>query len=408
MATKIIMPQGGQDLTEGKILRWLRAEGEAVRKGEVVCEVETEKAAFDVEAPEDGVLLKILAPEGEHVPILSTIGVIGRPGEQIVPEQPARTPESSAPQAGLDLAGIRRRLGKEVEPEAGARASGRARRLAEERGIDLAGVRGTGPGGRITEKDVLALAEGGSAAAARPAPAPAQAPVKGNAVPLSKLRSVVAKRMQESKQTIPHFYVTVTSDVTDALQLREELNRRPDDGKRAKISVNDMVVRAAALALAELRQVNCTLLGSHVVTLDDVNIGIAVSLEQGLMVPVLPRADKLSLDEIAVETREIIGAVKAGKQPNLETGTFTITNLGMLGVESFAAIINPPETAILAVGSVEKRVTPGDGDAFRVRDLMKMTLSVDHRALDGVMAARFVNAVKRRLEDPRMLLPSGS
>jgi pyruvate dehydrogenase E2 component (dihydrolipoamide acetyltransferase) len=329
---------------------------------------------------------------------------VGKPGEQAsaVPA-PAAAPAASEPE--VNVAAIKRRLGKDGDADGGeVRVSGRARRIAEERGVDLRGVTGTGPGGRITEKDVLAHAGGsGAAPAAQAAAAPRSAAVRGETVALSKMRAVVGRRMQQSKQTVPHFYVTLSIDMTNALALRDELQRGAGEGD-AKVSVNDMIVKAAALALAEMPEVNARLEDDRIVHLADVNVGIAVALDDGLVVPVLPRADALSLREVAAKTRELIAAAKAGKQQNLAAATFTISNMGMLGVDSFVAIINPPEAAILAVGSTAKRVVAGADGAIRVRDTMNVTVSADHRVLDGATAARFGNAIKSRLEDPRRLL----
>jgi pyruvate dehydrogenase E2 component (dihydrolipoamide acetyltransferase) len=405
MATNIIMPQGGQDLVEGKVLRWFRAEGEAVKKGEVICEVETEKAAFDVDAPADGLLLKIVAGPGTVVPIFAVIGVVGQAGERLAAAEPAPAASEPAPTASMDLAAIRKRLGKGPDaPTEAVRLSGRARKLAEERGIDVRTLRGSGPGGRITEKDVLDQAQGAPAPAAAVVSAPVATEARGKVVRLSKRKAAIAKRMQQSKQAVPHFYVSITADMTEAVRLREELNAKAVGKPGAKITVTDMVAKATASALREMPEVNCSFQGDSLVLLDEINLGIAVGLDDGLVVPVLPKADGLSLQEVATGIRDLIATVKEGKQPNLEVGTFTITNLGMADVESFSAIINPPECAILAVGSILKRVTVGDKDAIRVRDLMTMTLSADHRAIDGITAARFVNRIRYHLETPRRLL----
>jgi pyruvate dehydrogenase E2 component (dihydrolipoamide acetyltransferase) len=213
---------------------------------------------------------------------------------------------------------------------------------------------------------------------------------------------VIARRLQQSKQTIPHFYVTVSVDMTEAIRLREEINLKID--KDGKISMNDMLIKAAAIALGEFPQVNCKINEEHIVYLEDINIGVAVGLDDGLVVPVLPAVDYLSLKGIAKKTKEIIALAKAGKQANLVPGSFTISNMGMLNVDNFVAIINPPETAILAVGSTTKEVQVSEDNSLRIRDMMKMTLSADHRAVDGVLASRFLNRIKSGLEYPQTLL----
>ncbi len=211
--------------------------------------------------------------------------------------------------------------------------------------------------------------------------------------------------MEKSKQTIPHFYVTVSVDMTDAIAFRDTFNGQSGVGEDGKISLNDMVTKAAALALEEFYQVNCTLQDGNIVYLQDINIGIAVGLEEGLIVPVLEGADRLSLKEISQKTKEIVNLSRAGRQATLTPGGFTITNMGMFNVENFIAIINPPESAILSVGTREKKVVVGDDNALRIRDMMKMTLSIDHRVVDGVMAAQFVNKIKYHLQNPKTLLP---
>jgi pyruvate dehydrogenase E2 component (dihydrolipoamide acetyltransferase) len=398
MAVKIIMPHGGQDINEGKVVNWLKAESEPVKKGEIVCVVETEKAVFEVEAPADGILVKIIVPEGGVAPIFSTIGVIGEAGETV--DLDSFLGEGKKEETSIDISKIRKRMEGEGEQETGrVKVSGRARKLATQRGIDPSEVTGTGPNGRIVEKDVIAYME--ERKTDRPqASRPSVATERGRAVPMSKMRRVIARRMQQSKQTIPHFYVTVSVVMDEATALRKTLNQVAEP----KISVNDMLVKASALALEEFYQVNAAIEGNDLVYLADVNIGIAVGVEDGLIVPVLPRANTLSLKEIAKQSKEIISLVQAGKQPNLETGSFTVSNMGMLNVENFVAIINPPESAILAIGSTEKRVIVSSNNDLSIRDVMTMTLSVDHRIVDGVLASKFINKIKYHLQNPKTLV----
>ena len=412
MAEKIIMPQSGQDITEGRVVRWLKSEGDVVCKGEVVCEVETEKAVFEVVSPLDGFLVRIVVLAGEIAKIFATIGVVAAAGEKVdldgfLTGEEADTGGQAAAPVEAKPAGKGRGEAERVK------ASGRAKKLADEKGVDISLVRGTGPQGRITEKDLLAHIESPAARqtptapaampeAAEPARAPGAADVRGKTVPLTKRRKVIARRLQQSKQTIPHFYVTVRVDMTAAIRLREEINAKAD--RDGKISMNDMVIKAAAQALGEFPQVNCKIDEETIVYLDDFNIGVAVGLDDGLVVPILPAADHLSLNGIAKKTKEIIGLAKAGKQANLAPGTFTISNMGMLDVDNFIAIINPPETAILAIGSTTKEVRVAEDHSLHIRDMMKMTLSADHRAVDGVLASRFVNKIKYGLEHPQSLL----
>lgn len=398
MAVKIIMPQGGQDINEGTVVNWLKAEFEPVKKGDIVCVVETEKAVFEVEAPADGILVKIIVPEGGVAPIFSTIGVIGEVGETVDLE--SFLGDEKKQETGVDISKIRTRMDGTEKKETGrVKVSGRARKLATQKGVDLSAVTGTGPNGRIVEKDVLAYMEEQKTVKPQVSE-PSIAADRGKAVPMSKIRRVIARRMQQSKQTIPHFYVTLSVVMDEAIKLRQTLNRVAEP----KISINDMIVKASTLALEEFYQVNAAIQGDDIVYLADVNIGIAVGVEDGLVVPVLPRADKLSLKEIAQKTKEIISLVQAGKQPNLEPGSFTVSNMGMLDVENFVAIINPPESAILAVGSTEKRVVVSVNNDLSIRDVMTMTLSVDHRVVDGVMASKFINKIKYHLQNPKTLL----
>jgi pyruvate dehydrogenase E2 component (dihydrolipoamide acetyltransferase) len=389
MATRIIMPQGGQDITEGVVVRWLRKEGDPIRKGEVICEVETEKAVFEVESPSDGVLLKIIAAEGTRVPVYAVIGVVGEPGESLGTE----VPQAAEPAGGtaVDVAAIRRRLAAGSAGGPAAKVSGRARRLAADKGVDLAGLAGSGPRGRVTEKDVLLHVE------KRRLAVPA---LKGKAVPLSRMRLAVARRMRESKQSIPHFYVTATADVTEALEMRARLRR--EQGHSA--SITDIVLKASALALREVPAVNCRLQGDQAVYLDDVNIGIAVTLDDGVLVPVIACADRLPLAELCRRSAEIIALARQGRVSALEPACFTVSNLGMLGVDGFTAIINPPETGILAVGRVRRQPAVHNEAELRIRDVLTLTLSVDHRVVDGALAARFLARVRHHLETPLGLL----
>ncbi len=399
MATKIIMPQGGQDITEGTVVSWLKSEGDRVEKGETVCEVETEKAVFEVESPMDGVLLKIVAQEGEKVPIFSIIGIVGEPGEKIDLDQLLADEKR---EKGVDLSDIRKRLkNKRKDEEEKTKISGRAKKIAEEKGVDLSQIEGTGPMGRIRAKDILAYID-----RRRMVPLgeslhkEATVAERGKTMPMSKMRKVIARRMVQSKQTTPHFYVTVSVEMTGAFRLRDELNRASEDS----ISINDMITKAAALALEEFYHINSVVENDHIIILKDINIGLAVSLDEGLVVPVIAQAEKLSLKEIARETKRVIGLAKSGKQASLTPGTFTISNMGMMGVENFIAIINPPESAILAIGSTEKKVIVSETNDLCIRDAIKMTVSIDHRVIDGVTGSKFLNKIKYHLQHPKTLI----
>lgn len=422
MAERIIMPQGGQDIKEGRVVKWHKAEGDVVKKGEVICEVETEKAVFEVESPIDGVLLKIIVPEGKVTRIFSTIGIVGAVGEKVeldddeeayvkkenkkeVKKQDKAVKQIEKP-TGVDVGAMRKKVAARSKGRAGkVKASGRAKKLADQRGIDISMVEGSGPNGRIVEKDVLAYIEEkstvASAAPATSAPPAGIPALRGQTIPMSRMRQVIARRLQQSKQTIPHFYVTVTADMTNAIKERQVVNAKADN--ESKVSLNDMVIKAAAIALSEFPQVNCKIEDDNLVYLADINIGVAVGLDDGLVVPVLAEADNLSLKGIAKKTKELVRRAKDGKQASLTPGTFTISNMGMLDVDNFVAIINPPETAILAIGSVRKQLVVAADNSFQVRDMMSMTLSADHRALDGVLGSKFVNLIRFGLENPKSL-----
>lgn len=396
MAAKVIMPQGGQDIKVGSVVRWLKKEGDPVKKGEVLCEVETEKLVFEVEAPADGYLKKIIVKEGEEALIFSVIGIIGEKDEVI--DIGAILAEGKKETGRPDISRIRDRLGAiQVEGERKVSISPRAKKLADEKGITLSMVKGTGPGGRITEKDVLEFS-------ARDLSEVEQIE-GGRRVPITKVRKVIARKMQKSKQIVPHFYVTVNVDMTEALQFRAEFNDSLDNPERDSLSVNELITRACALSLEEFPQLNSSVVDEeNIVFWDHINIGIAVGLDSGIVVPVLENADKLSLQQIAQRTRNLISMIKEGKQASLAPGRFTISNMGMFHVDNFIAIINHPETAILAVSSTEKKVVALDGGLIGIRDMMKITLSVDHRVADGVLASRFINKVKFHLENPKSLL----
>lgn len=387
MATNIIMPQGGQDITEGLVVRWFKKEGEPLQRGEVLCEVETEKAVFEVEAPVNGVLLKIVAPAGTKVPVFAVIGIIGAAGEAIDSDLPGTAPAPAG--HAIDIAAIRRRAAGWTGDPAKASASGRARRIASEKGVDLSDVTGSGPAGRIVAKDILLHVEKRKLSVEA---------LRGRSTPLSPMRRTIARRMGQSKQTIPHFYATVSADVTAALERRDRLQRESG----ADISVTDLILKATALALKAFPAMNCRLQADQIVWLEDVNIGMAVMRDDGVMVPVLTRVDRLGLEDIARRSAVAAAAARAGRQAGLEPACFTVSNLGMLGVDSFTAIINPPEAGILAVGRIEKRPVVKN-DEVCICSMLTLTLSVDHRIVDGALAARFIAQIRHHLENPLTL-----
>lgn len=418
MAETIVMPQAGQSMTEGKIVEWYVKEGDRVKRGDPLLSIETDKANIDVEAPAAGILRKVFHRAGEVVPVLKAVAVIGAADEAIdfealrgAPAAPAAAPAAPRPEAPIP-ASARAIASMQQKTAAGRpRSSPLARRLARVRGIEIGQLRGSGPEGRIIRRDVESAAANGRAAAGAPTagaspvstaaaaapPYPPPAPRPAARVPIEGMRKAIAAALQRSKVDAPHFYATVEIDVSSALELRRGLEARG-----VKVSVNDLVLRAAALALADEPRVNCRVFADRIEYPTDVNIGIAVGLEEGLVVPVVLRAQERDLAGIAAETRRLAEAARGGKLIGSGQGTFTISNLGMFGVESFTAIINPPEGAILAVGAAAPRLVPMAGGLFQ-RTMMKVTLSADHRAIDGLLAARFLARLRHLLEHPSRL-----
>ncbi len=410
MAVVLPMPKLGFDMAEGTLVRWVKAEGEAVQKGEVIAEIETDKATVEVEANGGGVVYRHLVPEGESVPIGTPIAVIAAPGEE--PDVAALTggdsaPEAAAPQGAAQPASpaggaspAQTEAAPQGVPSPGGRikASPLARRMAREHGLDLSAIQGSGPGGRIVKRDIQAVLE-----APRPAAAPSAPAAAAQAVEPSRLRQAIARRMVEAKQQVPHFYVTHEFRMDALLEARRRINRQLE-GEGLKLSVNDFLVKAAALALREFPNLNASLVEGRIVRHGDINIGNAVAVENGLLTVVCRNADQKSLRQISREVRAMAAQVRAGKVRSeyIEGSTFSISNLGMYDVEHFIAIINPPEAAILAVGSARQVPVVEDGQ-LAVGWRMKATLSVDHRVSDGAEAAQFLQALAKYIEDPVML-----
>ncbi len=407
MATEIKLPRLGQGMESGTIVKWLKSEGDAVKKGEPLYELDTDKVTQEVEADATGVLLKIAVQEGE-VPVGQTVAVIGEQGEEVAievaPEEP-QTEGSRAPARDEE-----RERGSEAsaqteqsQPPSGngaTRSDGRikasplARRIARERGVDLAQLRGTGPDGRIVAEDVE-RAEAAPAGAAAPAG-------EVEIVPLTSIRRTIARRLTEA-WTVPVFQLTIDVEMTRAVALREQLVARMGTG--AKPTLSDVLTKISASALMRNRAVNAHYGEDGIKRFPTANVGIAVAAPQGLVVPVIQRAESLSIQEIANVRAELVGRARDNKlrQGDLDGGTFTISNLGMFGVQQFIAVLNPPQAAILAVGSVEERPVALGGEVV-VRPMMTVTLTCDHRTVDGADGARFLEDVKAFLEEPGLAL----
>jgi pyruvate dehydrogenase E2 component (dihydrolipoamide acetyltransferase) len=398
----ITMPQSGQTMEEGTIIAWLKAEGDAIGKGEVIAEIETDKAVFEFESPEGGTILKLLQPEGAIVPVHTAIALVGAAGEDVeayLTANPVVTPtRAGAPdarEAGEAKAASEEATSPVVEA-GGAAVSPAARKAARELGVDLAKIsKGSGPGGRITYDDVVKASGSGSevGAAAAPAAGGAQGPARR---PMTKMRRAIAANLALSKQTIPHFYARLTVDAEPMLSFHE--------AKKAECacSLNDVIILACARAMKEFAEFRSRVEGTDAVETASANIGIAVATNDGLLVPVVEGADGMKLTQLAAETRRVVSAARGGRLEGAGKGTFTVTNLGMYGVEEFAAIINPPEAAILAIGAVREAAVVKAG-AVKAGRVMTMTLSSDHRVIDGVAAARFLARLKGLLEHPETI-----
>ncbi|MEO1190959.1 MAG: pyruvate dehydrogenase complex dihydrolipoamide acetyltransferase [Pseudomonadota bacterium] len=438
MASEILMPALSPTMTEGNLARWLKQEGDQVSAGDVVCEIETDKATMEVEAVDEGTLAKILVAEGtEGVAVNTPIALLADEGEAIeeVAKGVAAAPAASpAPEPTPAPAQEEPTMQTSTPSPAPAPASGErlfisplARRMATQAGLDLAALTGSGPHGRIIKVDVEAALKGGvaqaapAAAAPAPAAAPAAAPVptgpggiafaQAQDIPhrvekLSAMRKVIAQRLTESKQQVPHFYLTVDCEIDALLKARKELNEKLAASKReVKISVNDFVVRALALALLEVPAANAAYDPGGLVFFERVDVSVAVATPAGLITPIVKGADGKGLAAIAAETKDLATRAREGKlaPEEYQGGTISVSNLGMFGVKQFEAVINPPQGCILAVGAGEARAVVKSG-ALAMATIMSCTLSVDHRVVDGAVGAELLAAFKRLIEDPMSML----
>jgi pyruvate dehydrogenase E2 component (dihydrolipoamide acetyltransferase) len=420
MSTEIKLPRLGQGMESGTIVKWLKSEGDSVEKGEPLYELDTDKVTQEVESDASGVLLKIAVQEGE-VEVGRTIAVIGEEGEEVAPDAGAsaeagadESPEEEGSRAPArdeerergreaSVATAEREAVEEPAAAPAARADGRvkasplARRIARERGLDLAAIAGTGPEGRIVAEDVER-----AAAAPEPAPAPAPAAEEVELVPLTSVRKTIARRLTEAWQA-PVFQLTSSADMTRSLELRERLVERAGEG--VKPTISDLLTKLCALGLMRNRALNAHFVRDAIERHPRANVGIAVAAPQGLVVPVIPGCEAKSILEIAEVRAEVVGRARDNKlqRSDLEGGTFTISNLGMFGVEQFIAVLNPPQVAILAVGAIVERPVVEDGETV-IRPMLTLTLTCDHRAVDGADGARFLADVKAFLEEPSLAL----
>jgi len=408
MAETITMPKLGFDMAEGTLVRWVRNEGENINKGDVLAEIETDKATVEVESSVGGVVRKLLVDAGAVVPIGAAIAIIGSADEKIdepkaVSAQPS-TKAEIAPQVPPKAAPIVQSI---VVPQMGpVKASPLAKKMARDTKVDLSRVQGTGPGGRIVRKDIENILSAGPTISRANIPAyqpEIQTTPTDETIGMTKLRQAIARRMTESKTTVPHFYVSHEFKMDAVMVLRKQLNEYLPDNE--KLSVNDFIVKAVALALREFPNLNASFADDKVIHHGAINVGVAVSVENGLLTVVSRNTDQQPLRRISVEVKRMAAGAREGKvRPgDIEGSTFSISNLGMYDVENFAAIINPPEAAILAVGSAREVPVVENGE-LKAGWRMKATISVDHRVSDGAKAAQFMQALAKYLEEPLRLL----
>jgi pyruvate dehydrogenase E2 component (dihydrolipoamide acetyltransferase) len=409
MATEVKLPRLGQGMEAGTIVRWLKSEGDTVEKGEPLYELDTDKVTQEVEAEAGGVLLKIAIPEGE-VEVGKTIAVIGEAGEEVTQafgegedEQTGAAESGDADESAEAQAEPQRQATNgQPEPTDGrVKASPLARRIARERGVDISALSGTGPEGRVVAEDVERAAASGA-----PTTAPAAPVVPSSEVEVEKLtslRKTIARRMTEAWQA-PAFQIAMSADMSRALALRERIVAMLQEGQ-TKPTISDVLTKVCAAALMRHRAVNALFAGDAIELHPSANIGIAVAIPKGLVVPVIPQCERKSIAEIAEARAALVDRARSGKlqQTDIEGGTFTISNLGMYGVERFVAVLNPPQAAILAVGAAEEKPVVRDGDVV-VRPMLELTLTCDHRSLDGATASEFLRTVKDFLEEPGLAL----
>ena len=420
MAKDILMPLLSPSMTEGTLVKWLKKEGDPVKSGDVLAEVETDKATMDLEAFDSGILRKILIGEGEKVPVQTRIGIIGSKDEKIDESAPAAPAKAAAPKEADASAPAAKEEPKKEEAKAPAatttaapsggrvKASPLAKKIAADKGVALASLTGTGPGGRIVKSDVLNAPANGHAAGSGRSSIYAPGPIaKEGSTKLSTMRSIIAKRLLESKTTIPHFYLEIEVDAKPLLDLRAQLN--DSLGKLqppVKLSLNDFVLKAAAEAVRRVPAVNASFEGDSIRQFPDVQLSFAVAIAEGLITPIIKEAQNKSLIQISAEAKSLAAKAKEGKlkPEEFQGGTFTVSNLGMLGIDSFSAIINPPQVAILAIGNILKKPVVDANEAIVIGHRQSITLSCDHRVVDGAVGAAYLKELRELIEKPAQLL----
>jgi len=387
---EISMPKLSDTMEDGVVVRWLKGIGEAVSRGEVVAEIETDKATMEMESPEDGVLSEIHVEEGQRVSVGEPMAAIDAGG------QPSQSAGPVAEVASPEIAGG---TARSAVPSRRVKASPRARKAAREMNLDLAGVAGSGPSGRILYRDVLAAGDARAASDQPPA-------ATSQRVPLSSMRQLIAERMVESKTRIPHFYLQVEIDAEPLLELQGQVNSASEEWGDGKLSLNDLVLKATAMALTRVPQLNASFTPEGILRHGQVHLEFAVSLEEGLLTPVIRNAESKSLRRISREAGDLIERARSQRlnPDEYRGGTFTVSNLGARGIDSFQAIIDPPQAAILGVGAIVRKPVVDKDDRIRPGHRLNLTLSCDHRVVDGAVAAEFLSRMRQLLQQPALLL----
>jgi len=420
MAKDILMPLLSPSMTEGTLVKWIKKEGDTIKSGDVLAEVETDKATMDLEAFDSGILRKILITEGTKVPVQTKIGIIGTKDEKIDESAPAAPAAVAAPKESTAPTPAAKE-GKETKtpadssapaktatPDGGRfKASPLAKKVAVEKGVALATLTGSGPGGRIVKADVLNAPANGHSPGGGSSIYSRGPIAKDGSTKLTTMRSVIAKRLLESKTTIPHFYLEIEVDAKPLLDLRAQLNDSLGKLKPpVKLSLNDFVLKAAAEAVRRVPAVNASFEGDSIRQFPDVQLSFAVAIAEGLITPIIKEAQNKSLLQISGEAKSLAAKAKEGKlKPDeFQGGTFTVSNLGMLGIDRFSAIINPPQAAILAVGNIVKKPVVGANDEIVVGHRQSITLSCDHRVVDGAVGAAYLKELRELIEKPALLL----
>ena len=411
---EINMPKLSDTMEEGVVLRWLKGVGDVVAKGEIVAEIETDKATMEMDSSEDGVLARIYVEEGEKISVGRPMALIQSEGEFEGAAEVRQDRETARPEEGPIE--VEKPTGEVVSPVAIARHSARAagpgrikaspqaRKAAEAMTVDLSLVQGSGPAGRILYQDVLSASRG--AAGSTPSPISQTTAAESERIPLSSMRRLIAQRMVTSKTQVPHFYMQLEIDAEPLLRFRRQINAALMESNGGKLSINDIVLKATAVALTRVPQVNASFAQEGILRHGPVNLGFAVSLEEGLITPVIRNAESKSLQQMSLEAQDLIDRArnKRLKPDEYQGGTFTVSNLGARGIDSFQAIIDPPQGAILGVGSILKKPVVSDDNQIRVGHRLTLTLSCDHRVVDGAVGAEFLGCLRRLLEQPASML----